>query len=78
MNPWIFCCLLLSGANQVHERTPVPDEFPPEIMLPVDKHVLLVVPKVPEWKDPDWEVLTNPFFPSPSPFNLHGTDDQWR
>jgi len=32
MNPWMLCCLLLAGADQVPQRAALPDEFPPEIM----------------------------------------------
>jgi hypothetical protein len=79
MNAWILCCLILSGANQVPQRAPPVPEFPPDIILQVEKDASLFrVPKgpVPDWNDPDSEDFPNPFFPAPSPFNLHGTDDE--
>jgi len=77
--PLILCCLLLTGADQKHGRTPPVPEFPPEIILPAEKDDLLLrVPKdpVPDWKDPDWEDFTSPFLPSSPPFKLHDTNDQ--
>ena len=81
MNPWIFCCLLLSGANQLPERALTPNEFPPDIILPaepVENDLLLWVPKDRDRKNSDREVSTDPFVLSPSLLNPHETDDHVR
>jgi len=81
---FILCCLLLSGAHQAPQRTPPAPEFPPEIILPLEKDDLLLwAPndsdvQVPESEHPDWEDFTNPFFPSTLPLNLRRMDHQPR